>query len=459
MIGQHAFSYTSLNNIVLTDNITEIRDGAFGYARYLEEIEIPGSVKTIHSWVFGGSEELKVIRFCEGVEHIEDDVFTNLHHVEEIYIPDSLTGIGGTNYYDFSDGYRVYANPGSAAASLLRWFYAPGGNCKLRQDDPFGNGELMPVYLEEVDVSGMTTFTLPDYVTAIEGGYNGDERASAFQNAEQLQEVILPNGLKMIGVAAFKDCTSLNRITIPDSVVTIHEGAFENCSSLTSLVIPDSVTTILDGAFKGCTALEEITLPEELTFYDTYYRMGWWTPYDWYFVFADCSSLTSIRVPKGVNLNDSAFRNCTSLTEIVLPEGLEHISSDAFTGCDSLEDIYIYATETEFYDTAFPSEPTVHCYLHSTAFDWAREQGYQVELLGMDELRVLTLPASTTVISGRAFAGLVSADAVRIGASVNQIADDAFDGSDVVIIAPEGSYAYSWAVQNGFYVITEDSEG
>ena len=38
-------------------------------------------------------------------------------------------------------------------------------------------------------------------------------------------------------------------------------------------------------------------------------------------------------------------------------------------------------------------------------------------------------------------------DAVRIQVSVTSIADDAFTGSDITILAPAGSYAIEWAIE------------
>ncbi|MEE1041113.1 MAG: hypothetical protein U0L10_10410, partial [Lachnospiraceae bacterium] len=58
---------------------------------------------------------------------------------------------------------------------------------------------------------------------------------------------------------------------------------------------------------------------------------------------------------------------------------------------------------------------------------------------------ILDLPAGLTRIESEAFSRLVSVDAVRIPETVTEIAEDAFTDSDIIIIAPEGSYAAEWA--------------
>lgn len=67
----------------------------------------------------------------------------------------------------------------------------------------------------------------------------------------------------------------------------------------------------------------------------------------------------------------------------------------------------------------------------------------------------LYLPSSLTEISDEAFAFDTSIENIVIPDSVVSITDNAFDGiENLTIIASESSYAYSWAVSNGFAVST-----
>ena len=60
---------------------------------------------------------------------------------------------------------------------------------------------------------------------------------------------------------------------------------------------------------------------------------------------------------------------------------------------------------------------------------------------------MLTLPSDLKVIDRQALAGLDSVDAVRIPASVETIADDAFSGTDCIILIP---------IENGMKYTIED---
>ena len=129
---------------------------------------------------------------------------------------------------------------------------------------------------------------------------------NVFSLCENLTSVVIPNSVKTIGAKAFCCCTSLTSVTIPDSVTTIDEGAFDNCSNLRSINIPDSVTTIGGCAFKYCTALTGITIPNSVR------KIC-------YSAFEECHSITSIIIPNSVTtIGEDAFYNCSRLTSVII---------------------------------------------------------------------------------------------------------------------------------------------
>ena len=81
---------------------------------------------------------------------------------------------------------------------------------------------------------------------------------------DDIQAVVINQGITNIGKYAFSGCANLNSIIIPDGVTTISGVAFCNCSNLTSVTIPESVTTIGLSAFKNCTSLS-ISIPKTVT--------------------------------------------------------------------------------------------------------------------------------------------------------------------------------------------------
>lgn len=61
---------------------------------------------------------------------------------------------------------------------------------------------------------------------------------------------------------------------------------------------------------------------------------------------------------------------------------------------------------------------------------------------------LISLPESLTRIESEAFSGLSQSVRIEVSNNVTYIAKDAFKGSNVVILCPEGSYAESFCVEN-----------
>lgn len=64
-----------------------------------------------------------------------------------------------------------------------------------------------------------------------------------------ITEIILPEGLKIIGESAFYDCDSLTSVVIPQSVTEVDLYAFDDCNNLTDIVVLNDDLTIGDSAF------------------------------------------------------------------------------------------------------------------------------------------------------------------------------------------------------------------
>ena len=89
----------------------------------------------------------------------------------------------------------------------------------------------------------------------------------AFADCEMLEEVTIPNSVKIIGIGAFRNCQSLKKIEIPDSVTEIGEQAFLGCTSLAEVKLPDNpgFTSLEPLTFAQCRSLDEISIPKSVT--------------------------------------------------------------------------------------------------------------------------------------------------------------------------------------------------
>ena len=220
------------------------------------------------------------------------------------------------------------------------------------------------------------------------GTVNKVPRTPWFSIREQIENVVISEGITTIGKCAFYYCSSLTTITIPNSVTTIRGHAFSYCSSLTSITIPESVTSIGrlgfcscsklasihipknvkeigQRAFAGCSNLSTITVDENNEYFKSvdnvlftkdgtklirYAPTKTETSYiisDGVVVIADyafdkCSHLESITIPKSITTIESfAFNECSSLKVINIPESVKIIGTATFQKCSSLTSISI----------------------------------------------------------------------------------------------------------------------
>ena len=174
-------------------------------------------------------------------------------------------------------------------------------------------------------ISNVQKIEIPSTVTEI-GTY---AFGSVHFSQENLNEVIISNGVISIGNYAFYNCKGLKSITIPNSVTSIGNNTFYNCTGLASITIPNSVTSIGNNTFYNCIGLASITIPNSVT------SIGDGT-------FFNCTALKSITIPDSVsNIGNSAFYNCTGLTNIIIPNSVTSIGGTAFEGCKGITSLTI----------------------------------------------------------------------------------------------------------------------
>jgi len=140
-----------------------------------------------------------------------------------------------------------------------------------------------------------------------------------FCECNELEEVVLNEGLQSIGYKAFYRCESLQNITIPSTVTEIGDWAFHTCWKLKRVAFSKGLQKIGSSAFNTCRRLQRIILPSTVT-----------------------------------EIDEGAFWHCTNLKEVVFNEGLKKIKgSSTFWGCSSLESVTIPSTVTQINDYAF----------------------------------------------------------------------------------------------------------
>jgi len=154
-------------------------------------------------------------------------------------------------------------------------------------------------------------------------------RGQAFKNDISLKNVKLPSNLNYLGGGAFYNCTSLESIEIPDTVTYLGGEAFYNATKLKSVKLSNSLTEIRGNTFENCSSLESIVIPDSVT------RIGG-------HAFYGNSSLSSVSISRNsmlTQIGSSAFRRCSNLYEIMLPRGV-YVNERAFKESPTRKNFY-----------------------------------------------------------------------------------------------------------------------
>ncbi|WP_050008319.1 leucine-rich repeat domain-containing protein [Butyrivibrio sp. WCE2006] len=190
--------------------------------------------------------------------------------------------------------------------------------------------EVIAANVVDSKTEGTITWTLyTDGTLNIVGSGEITSNLSYNNFKSNVKEIVIGNGISMIGSSAFSDFQNLEHITIPSSVTIIKEYSFHDCKSLKNLVIPNSVTDIFYDAFLGCKALETVSLSNSLT------SLG-------HGIFLSCSSLNNITIPTSIkSIEQRAFERCINLDNISIPQNVTSIGDRAFYDCQKLNTVSI----------------------------------------------------------------------------------------------------------------------
>lgn len=258
----------------------------------------------------------------------------------------------------------------------------------------------------------MTSISLPNTITSI--------GKDAFDNCDKLYDITLPSSVKTIEASAFAYCYNLKNVSLNEGLETIENQAFYNCcNALTSIIlpstlksigyqafqscsqlktirIPNSVTSIGYGLFSGCSTLTNVTLPATLadipraTFYD-------------------CKSLRSINIPSTVkSIGETAFYNCDALTSVTIPEGVETLGNQVFFACDNLLSVSIPEGVTVIPVGAFDDDYALSTVSLPTTLTTISERAFNT----CQSLTTITIPENVTSIGKYAFTECVKLTSV-----------------------------------------------
>ena len=310
------------------------------------------------------------------------------------------------NYFGAKDKVTVPDEIGGKPVTGLG-YYAFGGRKITSVKLP---GTLAHVDEKAFCLSQIKSVDLPDTVTSV--------GASAFAES-LLESAALPDSVTGLGPSAFARCERLKSVRLSAGLTAVPEKCFF-CSGLTSVDVPEPITEIGTEAFAYCLKLSKVTLPETLAAVGAR-------------AFEACENLTSLTLPERVSvIGEAAFRD-SRLAEFTCLGEIEEIGMNAFARCDRLVSVRFEKGVKKIADGAFAGCETLQEIDLSGAESIGNEAFSRCEAL-----QIVILSDSLKEMGGRPFG--------------HARPDDMYNPlpEGFRFIVPEGSYAETWAKENGY---------
>ncbi|MDD6202575.1 MAG: leucine-rich repeat protein, partial [Lachnospiraceae bacterium] len=432
-IPNYLFAKSSIKKIAIPDTVTEIGNYAFQYCENLESIDFSDNTRTIGKYAFYGCTALKELQLPSGVTEIGSHTFGGCTSIEEVILPKGLTTLGSNTTGCVFDG----------CTSLSRVFIpkslttigAGAGGCGLFSNCPLDGNDFE--FEDGIEA-------IPEYL---------------FEKSN-IKEIVIPDTVKTIGQYAFSNCDSLTGITLSEGLQSIDKFAFYKCAALKNIQIPDSVTSLGTNIFDGCTYLDKfpVSVNSKLEGIPKY-------------AFANTQNIKSVRIPKNVTvIAESAF-NSSAVENVTIGESVSTIDLNAFKNCTKLVKVdmstatslktfgnYVFDGCSKLESMELPSSvETVGTYvfngctaLKSVKLSTGMSAISNYMFSGCSALTSIVVPFRVTKIGNYAFQNCSSLQTITIPASATSISTSAFSYKTTKIRGTSGSYAETFANENGY---------
>lgn len=315
-IGAHAFEHcSSLTQYIIPNGVQSVGVSAFERCFALKTVSIPNSVTTIGASAFAYCYALTGVVIPGSITRIAENTFSNCTALTTVSIPGSVTSIGSEAFSFCSAIASVYYSAQDARSWVAIQFETISSN-------PMAESGLAHLYInsQENEFTGYSSLKtdINDY---------------AFYNCQNRSITINVNGGEnvKIGDYAFYNFKGYLSIGFPTSSGYVGSYAFYGCSGLSDIYnLDDRISYIGDYAFCGCTSLKSFNMTKSGSTTLTYFGDG---------AFSGCSSLSLFVMGPVSYIPRSCFNNCTSLQSIRIPATVTTLGTNAFYGCNSLNEL------------------------------------------------------------------------------------------------------------------------
>lgn len=364
--GWNLFSYSTIGELNIGNNVTGISEGAFAYCSGNTNIVIPSSVTYIQRNAFNHYNKINSLVFegdCSFGANVFEGATISSVTLNNIVSGGSSMFYGATitrmnsnvdgvlnvpngkieyNFLGNSSGYTTINIPSGVT------YIGDGAfeNCQMGENLELGNVTHIGVSafdgcnIKKVSIIGDSGLTLEQYsfrTSSLTEVYieNMLSAYTAFGSDSSnpknyIEKFGLGSGITSVQSSFFKNFTKLKEVNLSSSVTSIESNAFYNAFDddfKPRMILPNTISSIGESAFEN-SKISAINIPTSLTSIGNR-------------VFRGCSNLSSITIPSNIlAIGDMAFY-AANLSELIIPSNVASIGGSAFTSNYNMTSIIV----------------------------------------------------------------------------------------------------------------------
>lgn len=396
-IGKGAFKGDDkLSEIVIQAGVRKIGDEAFYECQALTGLTLPEGVTDLGINMLMNCFNLKEVRLPDGLEIIPESTFFNCTSLEEISIPDTVKTIGNRTFWNT----KIAKVTIPASVTVIGWdamasdsikeVYIPDKMTGEIEGGPWGSKNAVIYWKDVVEVDDFAFSTSTNTILKYIGAGGDIVIPSSFDVAGNDVPVY------EIGNGTFKGNTSIQSVMFFEGLRVIGEQAFLDCTGINQpIVFPDSLKAIGSQAFWAATMPGKITVPAGVE------KIG-------SNAFRGCQKIDEVEIEEGFagsDIGENVFAYCIGIKKsVILSDSMTIIGSSMFNECTGIEKVRLGKALTSISDSAFS---------------------------GCTSLNNIIIPEKVTKIEGNAFSGCSSLTNISFSDALKSIGGGAFANTSV----------------------------
>lgn len=227
----------------------------------IRKLVVKEGITRLGNQLFNGSESLDEVVLPEGLLEIGTRAFAKCSSLTEVWLPTTVESLSDTSFYGSvlrklyctTDQYNVFGQLTGLANMLTVPVYNTEDSEQTPEETILMTGSCGKDIIFELTESGVLRLNGEGATY----NYHSLKNAPWSKYRDLIKEVVVGEGITIIGNQLFCRCPNLEKVSLPESLESIECNVFISCKKITSIYLPAGLKSIKRYSFHG-TGLNKI---------------------------------------------------------------------------------------------------------------------------------------------------------------------------------------------------------